>query len=57
VERADDAEDGRVTRVRLTPEGERRLSQLTPAHLDELRRLAPMLEQLVSQWPPPGPPG
>jgi DNA-binding MarR family transcriptional regulator len=57
VERADDAEDGRVTRVRLTPEGERRLSQLTPAHLDELRRLAPVLEQLVSQWPPPGPPG
>jgi DNA-binding MarR family transcriptional regulator len=57
VERGDDAEDGRVTRVRLTPEGERRLSQLTPAHLDELRRLAPMLEQLLSQWPPPGLPG
>jgi DNA-binding MarR family transcriptional regulator len=57
VARADDTEDGRVTRVRLTSEGERRLNELAPAHLDELRRLAPVLEQLVSQWDTPDRPG
>jgi DNA-binding MarR family transcriptional regulator len=57
VQRAGDTEDGRVIRVRLTPEGERRLGQLAPAHLDELRRLAPVLDQLVAQWRTPGQPG
>jgi DNA-binding MarR family transcriptional regulator len=50
VQRFGDEGDGRVTRVRLTTDGERRLSQLTPAHLDELEQLAPVLEQLVDRW-------
>lgn len=50
VQRFGDEGDGRVTRVRLTADGERRLSQLTPAHLDELEQLAPVLEQLVNRW-------
>jgi hypothetical protein len=39
-----------VTRVRLTADGEARLSKLAPAHLDELRNLAPVLDQLVAGW-------
>lgn len=50
VRRFGDDGDGRVIRVRLTTDGERRLSQLTPAHLDELEQLAPVLEQLVARW-------
>ena len=50
VERSGDDIDGRVTRVRLTAEGEQRLSRLTPVHLDELENLAPVLDQLVAQW-------
>jgi DNA-binding MarR family transcriptional regulator len=50
VERSRDAEDGRLTRVALTPDGAARLSRLGPAHLDELRNLAPVLDQLVSDW-------
>lgn len=50
VKRSRDAEDGRLTRVALTPDGEDRLSRLGPAHLDELRNLAPVLDQLVSEW-------
>lgn len=50
VERQGDAHDGRVTRVMLTTDGERRLSQLTPAHLDELRTLAPVLDRLVESY-------
>jgi DNA-binding MarR family transcriptional regulator len=50
VERGSDAEDGRVTRVRLTADGEARLTKLAPAHLDELRNLAPVLDQLVAGW-------
>lgn len=48
VERWDDTEDGRITRVRLTAAGEERLSQLAAAHLAELQRLAPILGQLVT---------
>lgn len=55
VERRGDDDDGRVARVRLTADGERRLSQLGPAHLDELRQLAPALDQLVARWPRPDP--
>ena len=54
VERWGDDTDGRVTRVRLTAEGEQRLSRLAPAHLDELENLAPVLDQLVAQWASPG---
>lgn len=50
VERRPDPGDGRVTRVRLTADAEGRLSKLAPAHLDELRNLAPVLDQLVAHW-------
>jgi DNA-binding MarR family transcriptional regulator len=54
VERWADDADGRVTRVRLTPGGESRLNKLAPAHLDELRNLAPVLDELVAHWKTPG---
>src|SRR5215467_13071850 len=67
VERRSDAEDRRVTRVGLTADGEARLNKLATAHLDELRNLAPVLDQLVAGWtgcgevragaPVPAPPG
>jgi len=50
VARSRDAVDGRLTRVALTSDGEARLSRLGPAHLDELRNLAPVLDQLVTEW-------
>ena len=50
VERAHDPGDGRVTRVLLTEAGEARLTQLTPAHIDELRHLAPVLAHLIARW-------
>jgi DNA-binding MarR family transcriptional regulator len=53
VERWGDDADGRVTRVRLTAEGEVRLARLAPAHLDELQSLAPVLDKLVAQWATP----
>lgn len=48
VDRWEDPDDRRVIRVRLTAEGERRLDQLVPAHLDELQQLAPILEHVVA---------
>jgi len=39
-----------VTRVGLTADGEARLTKLSAAHLDELRNLAPVLDQLVAGW-------
>ena len=36
-------EDHRVVRLRLTEQGRRVLTELTSAHLEELRRLAPLL--------------
>jgi len=50
VERWSDNDDGRIARVRLTAEGERRLDRLASAHLDELQQLAPVLDQLVARW-------
>jgi len=50
VERRSDPEDRRVTRVGLTTDGEARLNKLATAHLDELRNLAPVLDQLVAGW-------
>ena len=47
VERWGDDGDGRITRVQLTASGAQRLDQLTAAHLDELQRLAPILDQLT----------
>ena len=48
VDRWSDSSDGRVTRVRLTPAGQQALDRLSAAHLDELRRLAPILDELVA---------
>jgi DNA-binding MarR family transcriptional regulator len=42
-----DAEDRRVVRLSLTAAGEARLAALAAAHLEELRRLAPLIDQLV----------
>jgi DNA-binding MarR family transcriptional regulator len=50
VERHDDPDDRRVTRIRLTADGEARLTHLAAVHLDELRTLAPVLDQLVERW-------
>ena len=49
VERFRDAEDGCLTGG-ATRDGAARLARLGPAHLDELRNLAPVLDQLVSEW-------
>lgn len=44
VERVGDEADHRVVHLRLTAEGERRIEQLSRLHLEEIRRLAPLLE-------------
>ena len=49
VERAPDAEDGRVVRVRLTGDGEKILRKLTRAHLDQLHELAAVLDEFVAR--------
>lgn len=49
VRRIADACDGRLVRVQLTAQGERRLRELTPAHLKELHNLAAILGELVSK--------
>jgi DNA-binding MarR family transcriptional regulator len=54
VERHADPGDRRATRIRLTADGEARLTHLAGAHLDELRTLAPLLDQLVGRWPAGG---
>ena len=50
VQRRRDAEDGRVVRVRLTPEGDVILQKLTRAHLDRLHELAVVLDELVTRY-------
>jgi DNA-binding MarR family transcriptional regulator len=47
VQRAADTSDGRIVRIRLTPLGERRLTELTPAHLARLNDLAAALNDLL----------
>jgi len=49
VERTPDADDGRVVRVRLTGAGDRILTKLTRAHLERLRELATVLDELVAK--------
>ncbi len=44
VERRRDPDDGRIVRLVLTRTGEERIAQLTQLHLDEITRLAPLLE-------------
>jgi len=53
VQRWGDDNDGRVTRVRLTADGDARLASLAHVHLDELRSLAPVLDAVVAQWASP----
>ena len=48
LERWQDDDDRRIIRVRLTADGEWRLDQLVPAHIDELQQLAPILDHVVA---------
>jgi DNA-binding MarR family transcriptional regulator len=48
VTREYDARDHRVVRLRITPTGARRLRQLSHAHLEQLRRIAPSMRSLWS---------
>jgi DNA-binding MarR family transcriptional regulator len=48
VERWIDDDDRRITRVRLTADGDQRLDELAPAHIDELQQLAPILDHVVA---------
>jgi DNA-binding MarR family transcriptional regulator len=47
VERAPDPDDARAVLVRLTPKGERVLSQLTAAHREELESAGPDLARAL----------
>jgi DNA-binding MarR family transcriptional regulator len=49
VQRTRDLADGRVVRVRLTPEGDQVLQQLTRAHLERLHELATVLDEFVTR--------
>jgi DNA-binding MarR family transcriptional regulator len=46
VQRLEDAGDRRVVRLRLTPQGEGLLHQLTSLHIEEMQRLAPRIQEL-----------
>jgi DNA-binding MarR family transcriptional regulator len=48
VRRVADDRDARIVRVRLTPKGDRILTELTPAHLVELHSLAAILDELIA---------
>ena len=50
VKRQQDPADGRIIRVTLTPDADARLAQLAPAHIEDLRNLAPVLAELVTSW-------
>jgi len=47
VERLRDPTDQRLVRLALTPLGHERVGALAPAHLEEIQRLAPLLDVLV----------
>jgi DNA-binding MarR family transcriptional regulator len=49
VHRTRDADDGRVVRVSLTPEGDLILQKLTRAHLERLHELAAVLDEFVTR--------
>lgn len=49
VQRVPDDDDQRVVRVELTELGHAKLEDLTELHIEELRRLAPMLAALVEE--------
>ncbi len=48
VRRSPDPDDARVVRVDLTRKGDRLVTELTEAHLAELRKLASTLNELVT---------
>jgi DNA-binding MarR family transcriptional regulator len=56
VRRTRDADDGRVVRVSLTPEGDLILQQLTRAHLERLHELAAVLDEFVTRHDGASPP-
>jgi DNA-binding MarR family transcriptional regulator len=49
VQRSRDPVDGRVVRVRLTPEADQILQRLTRAHLERLHELATVLDEFVTR--------
>jgi DNA-binding MarR family transcriptional regulator len=49
VQRTRDPSDGRVVRVRLTPEGDQIVHKLTRAHLERLHELAAVLDEFVTR--------
>jgi DNA-binding MarR family transcriptional regulator len=49
VERVGDAEDHRVVHLRLTRRGEQAIEGLSRLHLEEIRRLAPLLSSLEGE--------
>lgn len=49
IERHPDPQDQRVVRLILTPLGEQRVAYLAASHLEELRRLEPLLRALVAE--------
>lgn len=53
VERDQDVTDQRRVLLRLTAMAEARLGELSSAHLDELSRIKPMLEEILKRrvWP------
>ncbi|HEY1916219.1 MAG TPA: MarR family winged helix-turn-helix transcriptional regulator [Streptosporangiaceae bacterium] len=55
VRRSPDSEDARVVRVELTETGDRLVTELTEAHLAELRKLAGALNDLVAGSAQTGP--
>ncbi|MBW3602415.1 MAG: MarR family transcriptional regulator [Actinobacteria bacterium] len=52
VTRRRDTEDGRLVRLALTRRGRDRLTALAAVHVEELRRLAPLLGELVEPADP-----
>jgi DNA-binding MarR family transcriptional regulator len=52
VRRSQDPDDARVVRVDLTRKGDRLVTELTEAHLAELRKLAGALNELVTDAGP-----
>jgi len=48
VDRIRGTDDQRVVRLRVTPRGARKLDRLSHAHLEELRRLAPLLSSMTT---------
>lgn len=53
VERVGDVDDHRIVRLRLTGQGERAIERLSRLHLEEIRRLAPLLSSLKADLSEP----